>query len=118
MSLRTWADRLRRDVVVLVLAARDPRVPIAAKALAFLIAAYALSPIDLIPDFIPILGLLDDLLIVPVGIWATLRIIPPPVLKDLRAQAVEAQDRRSPWGAAIVIFLWLGFAGLLVAWLG
>lgn len=117
MSLRMWAERLRRDVAVLELAARDPRVPIAAKALALVIGAYVLSPIDLIPDFIPVVGLLDDLLIVPAGIWLTVRMIPPPILEDLRARAIEAASKRSPWGAAIVIILWFIAAGLLLTWL-
>ena len=117
MSLRTWAGRLRRDVAVLGLAARDPRVPIAAKALALVIGAYALSPIDLIPDFIPVVGLLDDLLIVPAGIWLTFRMIPPPVLEELRARTGMADVKRSFWGAVIVVGLWLGAAAVLWAWL-
>ena len=73
--LRRWAGALKRDVMVLWLAARDPRVRFAAKLLAGLVAAYAISPIDLIPDFVPVLGLLDDLLLVPAGIWLALRLM-------------------------------------------
>lgn len=105
--LKPWAKALKRDVVALWLAARDPRVPWGAKLLAGAVAAYALSPIDLIPDFIPVLGLLDDVLIVPAGIWLCLRLIPPPVMADLRARA-EAVDRpRSTAGMVAIVALWL-----------
>ena len=105
--LKEWARALKRDVLALWLAARDPRVPWYAKLLAGLVAAYALSPIDLIPDFIPVLGLLDDLLIVPAGIWLCIRLIPPAVFAQLRA---AAQDR--PWPVSR-----LGLALVLIAWL-
>lgn len=115
--LKPWAKALKRDVVALWLAARDPRVPWGAKLLAGGVAAYALSPIDLIPDFVPVLGLLDDVLIVPAGIWLCLRLIPPPVMADLRARA-EAVDRpRSTAGMVAIVALWLAtlvLAGL--AW--
>jgi uncharacterized membrane protein YkvA (DUF1232 family) len=114
--LKAWAARLKRDVVALWLAARDPRTPWHAKALAGFVAAYALSPIDLIPDFIPVLGWLDDLLIVPAGIWLALRWLPPALLAEFRAQA-EAQARpRSLAAAGIIVALWLAAAGL-VLWL-
>ena len=90
--LKGWARAIGRDVVALWLAARDPRVPWHAKALAAAVAAYALSPIDLIPDFIPLLGYLDDLLIVPLGILLAVRLIPEAILAELRERAVE-QDR-------------------------
>ncbi|MGE8141121.1 YkvA family protein [Novosphingobium sp. NPDC080210] len=105
--LNEWARALKRDVLALWFAARDPRVPWYAKLLAGLVAAYALSPIDLIPDFIPVLGLLDDLLIVPAGIWLSIRLIPPAVFAQLRA---AAQDR--PWPVSR-----LGLALVLIAWL-
>ena len=82
--LKRWARALKRDVIALWLAARDPRVPLAAKLVAGAVAAYALSPIDLIPDFIPVLGYLDDLLIVPAGIWLALRLIPAELMAELR----------------------------------
>ncbi len=111
-ALRQWASRLKRDLEVIALAIRDPRVPRRAKILAGLTIAYAASPIDLIPDFIPVLGLLDDLLIVPVGLWMTLRLIPPEVLKDLRKQAsapgYSRSRRRSLVAACIVILIWVG----------
>ena len=83
-TLKTWAKALKRDVVALWIAARDPRVPWYAKVLAGAVAAYALSPIDLIPDFIPVLGYLDDVLIVPAGIWLVVRLIPPPLMAEFR----------------------------------
>ncbi len=114
--LNDWAKGLKRDVVALWLAARDPRVPWYAKLLAAIVAAYALSPLDLIPDFIPILGYLDDLLIVPVGIWATVKLIPKPLMAELRLKAMEQREPTSKVGMAIVIILWLA-AIALTAWL-
>ena len=115
--LRTWARALKRNIAVLALAARDPAVPLAAKLLAGAVAAYALSPIDLIPDFIPVLGLLDDLLLLPAGIWLVLRMIPPEVLADLRMRAeAQAQLPRSKFAALVIVGLWVLSAGL-VAWL-
>jgi uncharacterized membrane protein YkvA (DUF1232 family) len=97
------------------IAARDPRTPWVAKALALLVVAYALSPIDLIPDFIPVLGHLDDLILVPLGIWAVLRLVPPEVMAEARIRAETAErPGRSVWGLAIVVTLWLGAAAL--AW--
>jgi len=117
--LKAWARGLKRDVVALWLAARDPRTPLGAKLLAGLVAAYALSPIDLIPDFIPVLGYLDDLLLVPAGIWLAVRLIPAELLAEFRA-AAEARERpRSLAGAAVVAAVWLALAGLAVwLWLG
>src|SRR6478672_4265846 len=88
-QLKIWARALRRDVHALYLAARDPRVPWYAKALAIAVAAYATSPIDLIPDFIPVLGYLDDLIIVPLGLALAIRLVPPHVLEECRARARE-----------------------------
>jgi len=105
--LKDWAGRCKRDVVALWLAARDPRVPRRAKLLAGLVAAYALSPIDLIPDFVPVLGYLDDLLIVPLGIWAAVKLIPAPLMEELRARALHESRPRSNVGLAIVLLLWL-----------
>lgn len=113
--LKDWARRARRDVVVLTLAGRDPRVPWYAKALALATAAYALSPIDLIPDFIPVVGYLDDLVILPLAILATLRLIPAPLLAELRAEASRRLDARPPRslaGAVAIVAIWLGLAGL------
>lgn len=91
-------------------------MPLAAKILAGGVAAYALSPIDLIPDFIPVLGLLDDLLIVPAGIWLARRMIAPDVLAELREQARVSGRPRSVAGAIFVIGTWLAavLAAILV----
>ncbi|RVQ65820.1 DUF1232 domain-containing protein [Croceicoccus ponticola] len=105
--LKSWARSLKRDVIALWLAARDPRVPWVAKLLAGAVAAYALSPIDLIPDFIPVLGLLDDVLIVPAGIWLALRLIPPPVMADLRERAADTTRPRSRAGLIAVVAIWV-----------
>ena len=115
--MRQWARTLRRDVLALYLAARDSRVPWYAKAVAACVAVYALSPIDLIPDFVPILGYLDDLVIVPLGIWLAIRLIPPFVLEELRQAAMARyQQRPKSWvGAAIILILW-GFIGGAVVW--
>lgn len=115
MNLRACARRLTRDVVALWIAARDPRVPWQAKLLAGAVAAYALSPIDLIPDFIPILGFVDDLLIVPGGIWLALRLIPPDLMTEFRAEATERTRPRSVAAAAMIVTLWLAAVGF-AAW--
>ena len=118
-TLRAWAKRLKRDVVALWLAAGDERVPWYAKAAAAVVAAYALSPIDLIPDFIPILGYLDDAILLPIGIALTIQMIPAPVMADLRARANELTERpRSTIAAIVVNALWLivGVALTLAAW--
>ena len=105
--LKDWAKTLKRDVIALWLAARDPRVPWYAKALAGAVAAYALSPIDLVRDFIPVLGYVDDLLMVPAGIWLAVRMIPPELFAELRQKA-EIRDRpRSVAAAPVIIALWL-----------
>ena len=110
--LKAWAAALKRDALALWFAYRDPRTPWHAKALALLIVGYALSPIDLIPDFIPVLGLLDELILLPGAIWLALRLVPAQVLIDARARArawIEAH-RPSPrlWiGAGIVLGFWL-----------
>jgi len=117
--LRAWARALKRDIVALWLAARDRRTPLGAKLLAGLVAAYALSPIDLIPDFIPVIGYLDDLLLVPAGIWLAVRLIPAELLEEFRCAAIARERPRSLMGAAVVAALWLALGGLLVwLWLG
>jgi len=115
--LRALADRarlLKRDTYVLYFAARHPRTPWYAKVLAAAVVAYALSPFDLIPDFIPVLGYLDDMIIVPLGIAAVLRLVPADVLADCRAQAQTRMERRVSWaGAAFMLAVWL----LIATWL-
>ncbi len=109
--LRDWAREMRRDVHALYLAARDPRVPWYAKAVALAVAAYALSPIDLIPDFIPVIGYLDDMIIVPLGIVLAVRLIPADILAEHRATASEAGKRPASRTAAVVIVsIWTGLA--------
>jgi len=110
-QLKQWARTIKRDVHAIYLAARDPRVPWYAKALAFFIAGYALSPIDLIPDFIPVVGYLDDLIIVPLGITLVVSMVPDDVMAEHRATARSAGDRPvSRIGAAAVITVWILFA--------
>jgi uncharacterized membrane protein YkvA (DUF1232 family) len=116
---KNWARRIKRDVVVLWLAARDGRVPWHAKLLAGAVAAYALSPIDLIPDFIPILGYLDDLLIVPLGIILAIRLIPPAVYVELQSMAAARVSRpASKAGLLAVVAIWIACAALLLRWVG
>lgn len=116
-TAKVWARTIKRDVVALWLAARDERVPWYAKALAGAVAAYALSPIDLIPDFIPVLGYLDDLVIVPLGIMAAVRLIPPDVLAELRAKAAERGALPvSRAGLAAIILIWVIAAMVAIWW--
>ena len=114
--LKDWARSLKRDVVALWLAAREPRVPWYAKAVAAAVAAYALSPIDLIPDFIPVLGYLDDLIIVPLGIALAVRLIPGAVMAELRVLASGRDAPVSRTGMAIVAIAWIAAVALIV-WL-
>ena len=113
--IKAWAKSLKRDVMTLWFVLRHPHTPWIARALAAILTAYALSPIDLIPDFIPVLGYLDDLIIVPLGIWLLLKIIPEQVLMECRNQADEwfRQDQQKPrsWmGLLIILGLWVGAA--------
>jgi len=106
--LKRWARTLKLEVHALYLAARDPRVPWYAKAVAILVAGYALSPIDLIPDFVPVLGYLDDLIIVPLGILLAVRLIPPEVLAEHRAAAaVAGRGPVSKTGAIAIVTIWI-----------
>lgn len=114
--LRHWARRVKRDVLALWLGLRDRRVPQAAKLVAGVVVAYALSPVDLIPDFIPVLGLLDDALLLPLGILLAVRLIPLPVMADLRQRATGLARPRSLWGAAAVVVVWLALAWLAWRW--
>ena len=108
VRLKEWARALKRDVHALYLAALDPRVSWQAKALAACVAAYALSPIDLIPDFIPVLGYLDDLVIVPLGIWLAVKLVPSDVMRDCRERAMLASSRPTSRVAALAIFaIWV-----------
>jgi uncharacterized membrane protein YkvA (DUF1232 family) len=114
--LKRWARAIKADVVALWIAARDNRTPVVAKAVAAAVAAYALSPIDLIPDFIPVLGYLDDLLIVPAGIALAVRLIPPELMAAFRAEAAARAGRpRSIAGAIAIAATWLLALGVC-AW--
>lgn len=116
-AARRWARLLKRDAVALYLAARSPRTPWLARLMAGCVAAYALSPIDLIPDFIPIIGYLDDLLIVPAGIWLVMRLIPPRLMAEFRAEASRISARpRSLSGALFIVAIWLVATALLAWW--
>lgn len=117
-DLRDRARALKREALTLWIAARDPRTPLVAKLLAGAVAAYAVSPIDLIPDFIPVLGLLDDIVIVPLGVWAVLRLIPAPLIAEYRAAAAVMAERPVSRGAAAaIVLLWLAALALLGWWL-
>ena len=105
-----WARTLKQTTHALYLAASHPRTPWHAKLLAVVVVGYALSPIDLIPDPIPILGYLDDLVLLPLGIWLTLRLIPPDVWIECQAQAKNStvgQPGQSRTAAAVIVVLWL-----------
>jgi len=115
--IRQWARLAGRDVYAVYRAARDPRVPWYAKALAFCVAGYALSPIDLIPDFVPVLGYLDDLIIVPLGILIVVKLIPPEIIAEHRALAAESQGRPVSHTAAIVIVVVWAASIVLAGWL-
>lgn len=115
--VKQWARAIKRDVHALYLAARDPRVPWYAKALAIAVAGYALSPVDLIPDFIPVVGYLDDLIIVPLGVMLVVAMIPDAVMAEHRAAATAAGARPvSRAGAAAIITIWI-LAAALAGWL-
>jgi uncharacterized membrane protein YkvA (DUF1232 family) len=107
-----WAKRLKREGLTLWFAAKDPRTPWVARFLGAAVVAYAFSPIDLIPDFIPVLGYLDDLVLLPAMIWLAIRMLPPVVLKECRtladaAIASSALRPRSRAGAVAVVVIWL-----------
>ena len=116
--LKRWAGKLKRETYALYLACRDPRVPWYARVLAACVVGYAFSPIDLIPDAIPVLGYLDDLLLVPVGIWLVLKMIPSPVMAECRGRADRAMASGRPvsWAAAAaIVAIWLLLAALMIA---
>lgn len=111
--MRDWARAIKKDVVALYIAARDPRVPWYVKLVAAAVAAYALSPIDLIPDFIPVLGYLDDVIIVPLGILLVVRMIPAPLMAEFREEAGRRSKRPTSRMAMVaIIALWIGVLAL------
>jgi uncharacterized membrane protein YkvA (DUF1232 family) len=120
-SIRTWARRIKRDAIMLWFARRHHDTPFLAKALCVFTVAYALSPIDLIPDFIPVLGYLDEVLILPSLIWLAVRMLPAHVIEQCRTQAEEwmANKRgkpRSYAGAAVIVGIWIGVLYLCWWW--
>jgi uncharacterized membrane protein YkvA (DUF1232 family) len=118
--MERWKQRarhLKREVYALYLACKDPRVPWYARVLALCVVGYAFSPIDLIPDFIPILGYVDDLILIPLGVAVVIKLIPPPVLSESRdkAQAVLSQGKPTNWVAAgVIVLIWLLLAAASV----
>jgi uncharacterized membrane protein YkvA (DUF1232 family) len=119
--IRQWASRIKRDAVTLWFAYRHPGTPWFAKLLAAFVVAYALSPIDLIPDFIPVLGYLDDALLLPGLIWLNIRLIPADVLEECRERAdlwmkEQGTKPRSIAGAVLVLAIWIGLGAALWAW--
>jgi uncharacterized membrane protein YkvA (DUF1232 family) len=117
MGWKAWRERarlLRREVYTLYYAVRDPRVPWYAKAIAGFVVAYAVSPIDLIPDFIPVLGYVDELILLPLGIALVLRMIPADVLAECRARAEQTRTRVRSWIAAgVIVLLWIVAAAVI-----
>ncbi|MEG4117185.1 YkvA family protein [Microcoleus sp. N9_B4] len=119
-SLKKVARRLKKQTYAVYLASTDPRVPWYVRILAGLTVAYAFSPIDLIPDFIPVLGYLDDLIIVPLGIWLVLKMIPSQVLAECREKAAAEIERGKPinrTAAVVIIAIWIGLGILAAIWL-
>lgn len=117
-KIRIWAKALKAEIAALAAAVRDARTPWPAKVLGLVVVAYALSPIDLIPDFIPIIGFLDDAILLPLGIWLVLRLIPREVMAEHRASV--AAGRRLPpnrVAAAVIIGLWIAGLGFAAHWL-
>lgn len=119
--IKTWARRIKRDAVTLWFAYKDPRTPWAVKGLCVFVVAYALSPIDLIPDFIPVLGYLDDALLLPGLIWLAVRLLPPQVVSECRGRAdewmtVQGKKPTSMVGAVAIVLIWLAMACALWLW--
>lgn len=119
-NLKVWAKRIKRDGVTLWFAGKHPDTPWYAKALGLLVVAYALSPIDLIPDFIPVLGYVDDILLLPALIWLTVKLLPQSVLAECRVQAdawmaEKGAKPSSRAGAIMIIVLWVAVG--VAAWL-
>lgn len=113
------AHRLKGETLALYLAARHPGTPWYAKLFVAAIAAYALSPIDLIPDFVPVLGYVDDLLIIPLGIVLAVKMVPASVLSECRVRAQEVMANRkpaSPFAAVVIVFVWIALSALCLLW--
>lgn len=118
-GLTQRARRLKAETFALYLAARDPRTPWYAKLLVAGIVAYAISPIDLIPDFVPVLGYLDDLILIPIGIAFAIKLIPHSVLTECRARAQDTARNGRPVSrvaGTVIVLIWIGLAALCVMW--
>lgn len=117
-TLQKWAKALKANTYALYLAARDPRVPLIAKILIGIVVAYALSPIDLIPDFIPVIGYLDDLILLPLGICLAIRLIPEAVWQECQALAAKQLSElpRNRWAAFVVVLIWLLAIAASIHW--
>ncbi|MCI0351433.1 MAG: DUF1232 domain-containing protein [Acidobacteriales bacterium] len=116
-ALKPQAQQLKQHTLTVYFAARDPRTPFLVRALAVLVAAYALSPIDLIPDFIPVVGYLDDLLLVPLGLALVVRLTPPAVVESARVQAQQTSNKPVSYSAAaFVVLVWLILLWLFLRW--
>jgi len=118
VSIKKWAHSINRDVLAVYFAARDPSTPLFIRILALITAGYALSPIDLIPDFIPIIGYLDDLILVPLGLLLVIRLLPDPILAAARQKANDVIERPSSRTAAIVILcIWSVILVVISIWM-
>jgi len=117
-SLRIWASKLRSETLILFRASKDPHTPWLAKAFIVLVVAYALSPIDLIPDFIPVIGYLDDLILIPLGIYLGTKMIPPEILEKYRREMDSPQEKPKleSVGAVLVLSLWILLLATLIYW--
>ncbi len=118
VDIRKWAKELRKQTLIVHFAARDPRTPWLTRLLALMVAAYALSPIDLIPDFIPVIGYLDDLIIIPLGLLLVLRFVPPAVKVSAQRRAAAAVERPvSRAMAMVIVAIWIVMLGAFTLWI-
>jgi uncharacterized membrane protein YkvA (DUF1232 family) len=116
-SLKQQAQKLKRQTLTVYFAARDPDMPVLVRLLAIIVAAYALSPIDLIPDFIPVIGYLDDLIIIPLGLALVIRFTPPEVIESAQLKAAQSAEKPVSYtAAAFCIMVWLAVAYFCVRW--
>ena len=115
---KNWASEIKKNIYALYIASKNPKVPFFAKILIVLVIAYAMSPIDLIPDFIPVIGYLDDLLILPIGIWLSIKVIPKEVWQSCQVEAQSKQEQLSNnWIAGVIIvFIWLTLIAISLIW--
>lgn len=120
--LKQWAKAVKRDIAALFIASRDSRTPWLAKAVAVGVVAYALSPFDLIPDFIPVIGLLDEVVLLPLGILLVVRLMPPELMAAFRDEAEQRAEHgkslpKQFWGGAAVVAIWIAAIAALLYWI-